>query len=63
MSNDAIPCNAKEGFVELLTTSGTLSGSSSGLTLIYDNRFRLQLNPGFDKATLKQVLAVFSESL
>ncbi|MFH2001354.1 MAG: hypothetical protein ABIK28_16855 [Planctomycetota bacterium] len=61
LSNDAIQSNSKEGFVELLTTSGTLSGSSSGLTLIYDNRFHLQLKPGFDPATLKQVLAVLSE--
>ncbi|MBU0754645.1 MAG: hypothetical protein KJ645_05865 [Planctomycetes bacterium] len=63
-TDDNPPLDGTEGFIELLSASGDPSRCcSSGITLICDNRFRLQLNPGFDKATLKQVLAVFSEPL
>ena len=52
-----------EGFIELLSASGNASACSSGIKLIYDNRFSLQLDPGFDPTTLKQVLALLAEPL
>ena len=63
LKNDNPQSNATEGFIELLTASGNTSVSSSDISLICDNRFRLQLNPGFDPTTLKQILAVLSERL
>lgn len=63
LNNDPIQSNVTEGFIELFTASGNTSGRSSVITLICDHRFRLQINPGFDPTTLKQVLAVLSERL
>ena len=64
LNNDKTPPRSPEGFIELFSASGDPSGCCSAvITLICDNRFRLQLNPGFDPTMLKQVLAVLSEPL
>jgi transposase-like protein len=63
LKSDKSQSDATEGFIELLSASGHTSTSSSGIKLIYDNRFSLQLDPGFDPTTLKQVLAVLTEHL
>lgn len=63
LKNDTPQSNATEGFIELLSASGNTSVYSSGIKLICDNRFSLQLDPGFDPTTLKQVLAVLAERL
>jgi hypothetical protein len=63
LKNDNPQSHASEGFIELLSASGHTSACPSGIKLIYDNRFSLQLDPGFDPRTLKQVLAVLTERL
>jgi len=63
LRNDKEVEEAPAGFIELISSSNNKSKSSSGVTLVLDNRFRLQLDPGFNSTTLKQALTILSEHL
>ncbi len=51
-----------EGFVQLVTSGQPEAHGASGVALQVDGRIGIVVAPGFDRDTLRAVLAVVSES-